>query len=564
MQHLCQQQQGGCPEMRLACRAARDAIDGRRRAAAARRARTMGAAVAVLARLAPRLHKLESLRVDAVEDYGCLARGPSLRSFGGLAGALEALPSPALLTRLDLCRIDADALARDAAGAQLLAAALGRFTVLRRLELGLTMKSDRHGNWRAYKTMPSRAAAALAPLRQLRALRQLVLSLDVAMASHDSEPPIYWHLPRNGADLLPWRQLEGLSLLADAAALAPLLARRDVAPQLTRLRALEIDLAPGGHSVSGNEEFVRPLAPLWGAPWLSQLTRLSFKRLVADSDHCRGFFEALPTESGGATAGEQLERLLAAEGIDLPPGAARDLGDGLAALLGEAALLSMIARAPQRGAAAPAAARPRRQAPLARIEELIIDGECRSVEDEHGFGGAGGVARLLRACNPATLRRLELVGFDDARPDIMARAADLVALTEVDLGQEGVWTYKAEGEPGAAAAAAASSSRSRSRSRSGGRSRAEQLARLRLRPRPRAAARARASGDDGDVDWDECYGDESGEDEGEAAGADEDESGDEDEDEDEDEDSSYMDNDDDDGSEDNEETSEGDEDESDE
>ena len=489
----------GCPEMRLTCRAARDAIDGRLRAAPKRRARTMGAAVALLSRLAPRLRSLERLWLDAVEDYHFARRrgmivpgdgggsgsdsdseseeGPSLRSFGALAGALEALPSPALLTRLALHKVDADALGDDKLGARALAAALARLTALRRLDLRLKMVSDHSGDPDGYKRQTARAARALAALRRLPALADLRLTLCIAVVDDGArrrppEPLLYYQLPR-GAQMLPWRTLERIDFFEDAAALLPVLLQPGVARQLTRLRALRCNLNSGGMD-SSPQLFARPLGYLWDAPWLRQLTRFELLGLYTGCAHHHGVFQALMNAQfcrgmfppRASDFGKELRQLVAILGAGAGGGAAAG-----------------AARADGNDLDAPFGAQP--QEPLlARAEVVAIAGDVDPHDPDEeqrrlGLGGGGGACAVLRACNPGTLRRLALEGFSarDVRSEIAARAGEFTELERVDLGwDDGLWTYVGD-DPGAG-------------------SRAEQLAALRLRPW-RAGDGDESSSDDG-------------------------------------------------------------------
>lgn len=137
--------------VRLACRAARDALDARRTTLQGR-----SDTVAPLVTMAPRLRSLEGLAFnDLLED------------FGGLGDALAALPSPQLLTFLELgdglmeIQLDADDLGADEEGAARVSRGLARLTGLRAMRVNWRLHG---GPWapEGRYSVRGRAAAALA------------------------------------------------------------------------------------------------------------------------------------------------------------------------------------------------------------------------------------------------------------------------------------------------------------------------------------------------------------------------------------------------------------------
>ena len=259
--------------MRLACRAARDAVDAC--CTALSRVRQGTGAVAELGRLAPRLRSL------ACVDLRCRRS-----DFAAIGAALAALPNPGLLTRLDLSTLDFDALGLDRDGAWRLEAALSNLTGLRRLALHWLMDAK---EMKLRESMSERVAAALSMLRPLPELADLELCLDVHLSHNADKLPLYTAPPAS-AELLPWHQLERVALLRDAAALLPLLTQPEVAPQLSRLRALRILFQDELHT----DIAAASLVALFQAPWLSQLTSLRLEGLTLGDDNCRKVFEALP------------------------------------------------------------------------------------------------------------------------------------------------------------------------------------------------------------------------------------------------------------------------------
>ena len=369
--------------LRLVCRAARDALDGRC-AALGVKAPSMTAAVAALARAAHRLHGVRELGVGATAYYDGYPHSTDLRDFGALAAALEALPSPQLLTALRLDHFDADELGRDKRRAAKLAAALARFGALRRVELNLKMKADPEADIADFRRMPARAAAALSALRRLPALAELKLVMDIGIVGADTEPILYFKPPA-GSGLLPWGQLESLALEDDGAAFLPVLYQPAVAKQLGRLQALSCDLnTQRDLATVMSAMMAAPLAPLWTQPWVRNLRRLRLAGLDIRRSHMRSFYATLPPLA--------------------PPGAP----------------------------AAPPL--------LPAVEELTIKGWGLS------SGEPDGLRRLLAACNLGSLRRLELQGFGaGARGEVAARASELTALRELSLGGGIAWRAEAGG-----------------------------------------------------------------------------------------------------------------------
>ena len=374
--------------MRLACRAARDAVDAR--CAALTVTWDYDSPLRQLARLAPRLRSLANLHIE------CLAQ---FSDYDRLGAALGALPNPALLTRLKFGYVDACALGADRDAAARLAAVLARFTALRSVALRWLISIDDliENDDDSYGLMGDLAAAALSVLRRLPALAELFVDLELLGEDEGEEScPLYTNPPPRGAGLLPWRTLERLTLVsAGAPLLLPALTQEEVAPQLTRLRALSIAL-------SGRPaELLEPLTALWRAPWLRQLTSLRLMELMGehgeDSDGAatRAIFDALPAADGGGGG---------ARGAPLMP-----------------ALQELT---------------------VWNLDYYDYDGRRRTV------AGADGLRRLLGACMLGALRRLVLRTFDGARGVLAARASELTALTELDLGSDAIWRAAEAGAGG--------------------------------------------------------------------------------------------------------------------
>ena len=370
--------------MRRACRAARDALDGRLAALSA-----CGYDMVLLRGMAPRLRGLVRLELDS-----------HVRDFGALGDALAPLPSPALMTKLVLAGVDADALGEDPLCARRLAAALARLSELRSLELHWSLSG-------VAQDMPARAAAALAPLRRLPALAELKLAIESPLDYDDGAPPLYSRSPPRAADLLPWRQLESIALREHGAALARVLTQREVATQLSRLQALTLDLNAKADDCDWLHvsRALQPLAPLWRAPWIGQLTKLELLDLSTSEHcrHCRGFFEALPAPGGAPLMPRMRQLHISVHGPDF-------------------------------------------------FERRLV-----SV-------GRKEVARLLGACALGGLRRLTLEGFDGVRHELTRHAAAMTALTSLRFWfSEEDWRAEAGGDDegsggggdGGAAAAAA-------------------------------------------------------------------------------------------------------------
>ena len=356
--------------LRLASRAARDAVDARCAALSVREPASLLDVLPALPGLAPRLCSLSSLSLD----IWSVGRDPSAAKAhcAALAGALERLPSPAALTALEIV------LPSSLPNAAPLVAALGRFSALRSLrvvfvasELGVSVCES--------------VAQLLSTATCLPALVTLGLSV------RGDDPRFAWEelaelLPP--ADALPlWGRLEALELRDDAVRpLLALLTTADagVAPQLSRLRALDAVLCSETRYGDG-------LAAMFAAPWLPQLTRLAL----------------------GVVAGRDLYKLLGS----LPaPGAT-----GAGAAAGR--------DAPSARPPAPAPA----PAPLLRaIRELDLDfyGE----ESFLDVPCASDVRRLLAAANLATLEALALTGADYGVPALIAaRAAEMPELRALGL-----------------------------------------------------------------------------------------------------------------------------------
>lgn len=107
-------------------------------------------------------------------------------------------------------------------------------------------------------------------------------------------PPPFRDPPLRAAELLPWRQLEGVALRGDAGSLvSPLVLQPELAPMLTRLRALIIELDADPEGLAARGMSAPPMArALWRAPWLGQLTKLHLCALRYDCD--------APPADGGA------------------------------------------------------------------------------------------------------------------------------------------------------------------------------------------------------------------------------------------------------------------------
>lgn len=355
---MCQLQPPTRRIMRLTCRGARADVDARWTGLAPLCTVLNEEMVPTLRGLAPRLHSL--MRLDL--DWG-------LEDLGGFGDALAALPNPLALTRLSFGRANADELS-DCDIAQRLAAGLARLRGLRRLTLQWGMTSASLYPWRTelHLSMHARTAAALGTLRRLPALAELEIDLTFLGESGAGMMKQLRRFP-GGAGLLPWSQLEGLALVNDGVALAPLLMQPPVAQQLTRLRALSASVK----RCEVAQLFAVSLAPLWRMPWLSQLTRLCLTGIDEDRRYCRAFFEALPAAGWPA---------------------------------------------PSRGPPL-----------LPQVQDLCVAG--RELYSGMAMDTPDGLERLLGACNLGTLRRLELQGFRDVRRGVAGHAARLTALTEL-------------------------------------------------------------------------------------------------------------------------------------
>ena len=277
---------------RLACRAARDALDGRC-AALSLPGRPLDALPA-LGTLAPRLRSLRSLSIEvrgvtAHVEYNCASMHEWLldtAGSGGFAAALAALPNPSALAELSLDGVDTDALGADPGGVERLGAALANLAGLRRLHLAffVCIGDDQE---QASPEQCGRAVIAIGFMRRLRALAEL----DIRLEMNTDQCPrsvLFQEAPRDAA-LLPWRELERVTLRAEASLLLPQLTQPAAAPQLTRLRALCLEL----EGASFSDEFgVAMFRPLFQAPWLSQLTRLALEGF-----YNHRVFDALPPAS---------------------------------------------------------------------------------------------------------------------------------------------------------------------------------------------------------------------------------------------------------------------------
>ena len=234
--------------------------------------------------------------------------------------------------------------------------------------------------------MRERAAAAFGVLRRVPNLADLLIWVRLDIDRDDESTPPLYAQPLRGAKLLPWRTLESLALQADGAALLPLLTQPEVAPQLSRLRALCVGFQnyfDDGYCRSAIH--ASPLAPLWRAPWIGQLTRLRLSGLSHYCGHYRGFFEALPAAPG--------------------------------------ALL------------------------LPQMQQLHIALDDEGFLDELP-SAAQGVRRLFGACSPGELRGLTFEGFEGTRGALAPHASALTALTSLRLGCKDRWAADANAAAG--------------------------------------------------------------------------------------------------------------------
>ena len=308
--------------MRLACCAARDAVDGR----CAALALTGGGprALASFCTLAPRLRSLASLELHVGESEW---RQPRLMRFvcgaDGLGAALAALPNPALLTSLTWTGVDVDALGAKRKRARQLEAALAHLSGLRRLALHWGFQADERSD--DYDDASDQAAAAFGALRRLGALEDLTIEINLEICSEEADEFVLYAYPPLGADVLPWRALERVALLNDGAALLPLFLQPEVAPQLGRLRSLHVRTNEDWKA----EALTGALAALFQAPWLSQLTSLRLEGLEMRDSCRRKIFEALPAPDAPRTllpAIQELHVCWSSRCDDAPDGLRRLLG----------------------------------------------------------------------------------------------------------------------------------------------------------------------------------------------------------------------------------------------
>ena len=267
--------------VRLASRAARDAVDARCTALSVREPGALLDALAPLPGLAPRLRSLSRIKLGAwtVENDPSAAKAHC----AALAGALERLPSPAALTALEIV------LPSSLPDAAPLVAALGRCTGLRSLRAAFVASEPRATTNAIVAELLRAAAAKLPALASLH----LLATGNPLLATQ----PAYWlcrtlpeALPQADALLPLWRRLEALELRQAAVTLLPLLASAaggGVAPQLSRLRSLEADLTFCLRSAGG------VMAGVFAAPWAPQLTKLEC--IGVDTQALRPLVAWLPT-----------------------------------------------------------------------------------------------------------------------------------------------------------------------------------------------------------------------------------------------------------------------------